>query len=122
MDEKARFEARIETLCERDSRYKAQAYSFVMAALSYTLARTGEVRHVTGQELLAGLKELAADSYGPMAKEVLNHWGIVECRDVGNIVFNLVGEGLMSKTESDDLEDFEDGFDFEEEFVTNYKW
>ena len=122
MQDEARFEAKIEALCERDARYKPEAYSFVLAALSYTLARTGEIRHISGQELLDGLRELGIESYGPMAKEVLNHWGILGCRDVGHVVFNLVEEGLLSKTESDSLEDFENGFDFEEEFITKYRW
>lgn len=122
MDEEILFEEKIQSLCERDGRYKPEAYSFVMTALSYTLSRLGEVRHITGQELLEGVKELSLESYGPMAKEVLNHWGLHECVDVGHVVFNLVNEGLLSKTETDSLTDFEEGFDFEEEFITRYKW
>jgi uncharacterized repeat protein (TIGR04138 family) len=115
-------EDKIYALCERDDRYKPEAYNFVMAALTYTLTRLGEVRHVTGRELLEGLKELSIDSFGPMAKEVLNHWGVHECSDVGHVVFNLVDEGLLRKTDTDSIKDFEDGFDFEEEFITNYEW
>lgn len=122
MDEELEFEEKIGALCGRDGRYKPEAYSFVMAALTYALARLGEVRHITGGELLEGLKELSIESYGPMAKEVLNYWGVHECTDVGHVVFNLVNEGLLRKTETDSLKDFEDGFDFEEEFVTKYRW
>ncbi len=120
--EEEEFEAKIQEVCERDTRYKPEAYSFVMAALSHMLERVGEVRHISGQELLEGLRSLSVDCYGPMAKEVLNHWGINECRDVGHVVFNLVDEGILSKTETDCIEDFEDGFDFEDEFVTKYRW
>jgi uncharacterized repeat protein (TIGR04138 family) len=121
-DDEAIIDERIYALSERDGRYRPEAYSFVMATLSYTIGRIGEVRHVSGQELLEGLKELSKESYGPMAKEVLNHWGIMTSRDVGCIVFNLVSEGLLRKTDSDTIEDFEDGFDFEEEFITKYRW
>jgi len=122
MDEEAFFEAKVQDICETDTRYKPEAYAFVMKALTFTLARLGEVRHVTGQELLEGLKELAKESFGPMAKDVLNHWGVRECADVGHIVFNLVDAGIMRKTERDSMADFERGFDFEEEFVTKYRW
>lgn len=121
-DEEILLEEKIEALCERDSRYKPEAYNFVLAALTYTLTRVGEVRHVTGRELLEGLRELCLESFGPMSKEVLNHWGVRECSDVGHVVFNLVDEGLLRKTETDSLKDFEDGFDFEEEFINNYEW
>ena len=122
MEEKTITHDRIQALCERDGRYKPEAYTFTMAAVSYSIARIGEPRHISGRELLAGLKELTIESYGPMAKEVLNYWGIRDCRDVGHVVFSLVDEGLLSKTDSDSIEDFDEGFDFEEEFVTNYRW
>lgn len=121
-DDEALIDERIQALSDRDGRYRAEAYSFVLAALSYTIGRAGEVRHVSGQELLEGLKELSMESYGPMAKEVLNHWGIRSSIDVGRVVFDLVNEGLLSKTDSDSIEDFENGFDFEEEFITKYRW
>ena len=122
MNEESLFEEKIQDLCTRDPRYKPEAYSFVMNSLTYTLARLGEVRPVTGQELLGGLKVRVLESFGPMAREVLNHWGIHRCIDVGHVVFNLVNEELMRKTEADSLADFEEGFDFEEEFVTKYRW
>jgi uncharacterized repeat protein (TIGR04138 family) len=121
-DDDAVTDEKIYALSQRDGKYKAEAYSFVMAALSYTIGRIGEVRHVSGRELLEGLKELSIESYGPMAKEVLNHWGVRSSRDVGCVVFSLVSEGLLSKTDSDAIEDFENGFDFEEEFITKYRW
>lgn len=116
------FEETIEALCCKDARFKPEAYSFVMTALSYTLSRLGEVRHVTGRELLEGVRELALECFGPMAKDVFNHWGVHTCKDFGSVVFNLVEMRLLSKTEDDTLEDFEDGFDFEAEFVAKFQW
>lgn len=122
MTDNSDLEEKIEALCDRDPRFKPQAYSFVLAALTHTLSRLGEVRHVTGQELLAGVKDLGLELYGPMAKEVFNYWGLHSCTDFGEIVFNLVEEELLSKTDEDKLEDFVDGFDFEEEFVAKFQW
>ena len=122
ISQEAGFDEAVEALCSKDARFKPEAYGFVMAALSYTLSTLGDVRHVTGPELLAGVRELALECFGPMAKDVFNHWGVYTCRDFGDVVFNLVDEKLLSKTEDDKIEDFEDGFDFEEEFVSKFQW
>jgi uncharacterized repeat protein (TIGR04138 family) len=122
MTDETRFDEKVEAICDRDPRFKPQAYGFVMAALSYTLSTLEELRHITGQELLEGIRELGLELYGPMAKEVFNYWGLYSCEDFGRIVFNLVSEGLLSKTDQDKIEDFRDGFDFEEEFVAKFQW
>jgi len=106
----------IDELVQKSGKYKAQAYMFVSAALSYTLKKLDKPRHVTGQELLEGLKELAILHFGPMARMVLEHWGIRETIDCGEIVFQLVDAGLMGKTDEDKLEDFKDVYDFREVF------
>jgi uncharacterized repeat protein (TIGR04138 family) len=75
------------------------------------------MRHVTGAELLGGLRVYALDQFGPMAKSILNSWGIKTSRDFGAIVFNLIDHKVFSKTESDRIEDFEGVFDFDDAFV-----
>jgi uncharacterized repeat protein (TIGR04138 family) len=116
------FLARIEGIVERDGRYRPEAYAFVMRALSHTVSGLEAPRHVTGQELLSGIRGLALEEYGPMAKSVFEHWGVRRSVDFGHLVFNLVGEGLLGKTETDRIEDFEEGFDFEEALVRDYPW
>ena len=78
--------------------------------------------HVTGQELVESARLLAISEYGPMAKSVLNHWGVETTEDFGQIVFQMVRRGLLGRTDEDSLNDFMDGFDFETEFVRNYTW
>lgn len=102
---------------EKDGRYKAEAYLFVREGLDHTVSKLKTPRHVSGQELLEGMREYALLEYGPMAKRVLAEWGIHECLDVGNIVFNLVNAGLLGKTDEDSIEDFMEGYDFHEAFV-----
>lgn len=75
-------------------------------------------RHVNGQQLCLGLRDLAIQRYGLMAKAVLNKWGIYETRDFGNIIFALVEANLMRTTEDDTIEDFEGVFSFDEAFET----
>ena len=65
----------VEEICARDSRYKADAYEFLMQTLGFTQKKLKRETHVTGRELLEGIKEFAIQQYGPMAKTVLRHWG-----------------------------------------------
>ena len=111
---------KIEEITARDGRYKANAYSFVMAALEQAIGRLSSVRHVSGRELLEGIRETGIEQFGPMAKEVFNFWGVYATEDFGNIVFNLIDSGLLSKTDSDRLEDFIDVYDFETVFEEDY--
>lgn len=113
MAEKRDFYAVVEKICSSDSRYKADAYEFVMQALHFTQDKIQRKGHVTGRELLQGLREFVIAQYGPMAKSVLNHWGIHKTQDFGYIVFNMVEEKLLSKTEADSLSDFKDVYDFD---------
>jgi uncharacterized repeat protein (TIGR04138 family) len=80
----------------------------------------GKVRHVTGQELLAGIRSYALDQYGPMTLTVLGEWGVRRCEDFGEIVFNMVENHLLAKTKKDSREDFKGGYDFEEAFRRPY--
>ena len=104
----------------KDPRYKAEAYVFVHDALGHTWARLDQRRHVTGRELLEGIRDLALKHYGPMAKAVLNSWGVKTTDDFGAIVFNLVNAGILSKTEEDRIEDFHGVYDFDDVFVRSY--
>jgi uncharacterized repeat protein (TIGR04138 family) len=72
--------------------------------------------HVSGVELLEGIRDYALDRFGPMTLTLMNHWNIRKCRDFGDIVFNLVEHGILGRTENDTLEDFEGGYNFEEAF------
>lgn len=116
------FEQVLEQILTRDPRYHREAYLFVRDALDHTqklLARkTGknELRHVTGQELLEGIRQYALEQYGPLALMVLEEWGVRRCEDFGEIVFNMVEAHLLAKTDADTREDFRGGYDFFEAF------
>ena len=104
-----------------DPRYGEEAYLFVREALDFTIKllnkpKEGPGRHVRGAELLDGMRQYALKEYGPLAKTVLNHWGVHQCIDFGHLVFNLVQHGVLGKTDEDRLEDFAGGYDFEEAF------
>ena len=90
----------------RDTRYKVDAYLFVLNGLEFHLTRKGEKRHVKGQELSIGLLDFAHKQFGPFARTVLEHWGVTATDDFGYIVYNLIDIGIMSKLPEDRLEDF----------------
>ncbi len=105
----------------RDPRYARAAYHFVCEALDHTQACRQasaciQKRHVTGQELLDGIRQYALLQFGPMTCLVFEEWGIRSCRDFGEIVFNMIEQQILSKTDTDTREDFKDGFNFEEAF------
>lgn len=111
----------LEEILSRDPRYTADAYAFVRAGLDFTVRRLEKSRHVSGGELLDGIREFALKEFGPMSKTVLAEWGIQRTEDVGEIVFNMVETGLLGKTDKDSREDFADGYDFDEAFCRPFQ-
>lgn len=71
-----------------------------------------ESLHVTGPELLAGIRELGLRRFGLLARDVFAYWGIKSTRDFGCVVFELIERGEMRKTDDDQLEDFDDVYCF----------
>lgn len=116
------FDEIVESIRLRDNRYQPDAFQFVREALDYRVTRLENRRHISGRELLEGVRHLALDRYGPMARSVLNHWGIHAGEDVGNIVFHLVDAGVMSKTDQDSMVDFSGVIRFDEQFESDYRW
>lgn len=115
------FEEAVEQLVTKGSPYHRDAYLFLRDALDHTqkqVAREskGPVRHVTGRELLEGIREFALQEFGPMTLTVLAEWGVRSTADFGEIVFHLVDIGLLAKTETDTRADFANVYDFEEAF------
>jgi uncharacterized repeat protein (TIGR04138 family) len=115
------FPADIEKLCTRDSRYAADAYFFLVEALNTTTKKhlkenPNRDRHVTGQELSEGIRDVALEEFGPMAYTVFSEWGIRSTSDFGEIVYNLIDIGRLGKTDSDSKADFNAVFDFDEAF------
>ena len=112
----------IHTIRKDDPRYARGAYYFLRQALDFSLKKlhkSGDLdksNHLTGQQLLDGIRLYAIDQYGPMVRPVLKHWGIRECRDFGNIVFNLVECEVLGKTDQDSVEDFSSGYKFNAAF------
>jgi len=115
------FETIVDDICEEDSRYKADAYVFLMEALGYTQRKFKAEKHISGEQLLVGIRELMLKRFGPMTLTVLEHWGIESTEDFGNMVFHLVERRALSKTDEDRFEQFVDAYDFQEVFTEDYR-
>ena len=106
----------------RERRYDERAYLFVLAALEFCQQRLTERRHISGQELAEGCRDLALERFGVMSKLVLEHWGIRTTADIGHIVFALVDLGMLLSQPGDTRADFENVFDFDRAFERDYPW
>jgi len=115
------FDEAVDQILSKDNLFHRDAYFFMREALDFTQKligkeNQGKVRHVTGQELLDGLRQYALQQFGPMAITVFEEWGIHQSKDFGNIVFNMVEIGLLAKTDKDNRDDFQNGYDFTSAF------
>ena len=115
------FDSTLALILAKDSRYHRDAYLFVKDALDYTQKTVvkesrEQLRHVSGQELLEGIRCYAIAQFGPMAEMVFAEWGVNRCEDFGEIVFNMVEIGLLGKTDEDSREDFQNGYNFHDAF------
>ena len=106
----------LDRLRDRYPQYQETVYLFVLSSLHHVIEQLPEPRHITGRELTAGVRDLALTRFGPMARTVLEHWGVHSTEDVGQIVFALVEAGILIKQDEDDLNDFVGVFDFDEVF------
>jgi uncharacterized repeat protein (TIGR04138 family) len=128
--------ARLFQVARSFPRYPYEAYEFVFAGLNYTQQSLGRIPkelehaehaepapqyHVTGRELLEGIRELALREFGMMARVVFRMWGVENTVDFGRMVFNLVEAGLMSKTDEDSLADFENVYDLDRALVQGFR-
>jgi uncharacterized repeat protein (TIGR04138 family) len=120
--QKIGFAEALDSIIATDPRYQRDAYAFLRDALDFTTKQQKKikgvsVRHVTGPELLDGVRHYALKEFGPLVMTVFENWGIHSCEDIGNMVFNLIGAGIFGKTEQDSIEDFKNVYDFGEVFV-----
>ena len=106
----------------REPRFDERAYLFVLAALEHCQSSLTERRHITGPELAHACREVALQRFGVMARLVLEHWGVRETIDIGDIVFTLVDTGLLISQSQDTREDFVGIYEFASAFEQNYPW
>ncbi len=107
------FHQKLSQIIRSDARFRPQAYQFLFQGLDHTITQLGlaarparEERHVSGQQLCDGIRDLALRRFGYLAGTVFELWGVTRTDDWGAIVFNLVDASLMSKNDADSPADF----------------
>ena len=78
-------------------------------------------RHLTGQELCEAIRQFAINQYGYMAKVVLQRWGITATGNFGDIVYNMIEMGVMKKSPQDRRTHFDNVYDFDHVFESNFE-
>ena len=120
--QKIGFAEALDSIVVTDPRYQREAYIFLRDALDFTTkaqkkVKGTTVRHVSGPELLGGVRQYALKEFGPMVPTVFENWGVHSTEDIGHMVFNLIGAGIFGKTDKDSIEDFKNIYDFQDAFV-----
>jgi len=127
MNQRPTFHEGVLLCLTRDARYPKEAYTLVRDALDHaqkSLASRDKRRavgHLNGPEILDGFRDLSLRQFGPMARLVLDTWGLRSTLDVGHIIFNLIEAEVFSKSDEDRLSDFEDVFDFDQAFDAPFR-
>jgi uncharacterized repeat protein (TIGR04138 family) len=119
----------LQELCKRDQRYPFEAYEFLYAALGYVqhervkqgLIKEETDKHLTGQQLAEGYKDLAVQEFGMLAPTVFQAWNIRQTADIGQMVYNLININMMSKTENDRLEDFSNVYEIPKALLQGFR-
>jgi uncharacterized repeat protein (TIGR04138 family) len=122
--QKLDFGEKLDLIVQQDPRFDREAYLFLRDALDFTVklrkkAKEG-AEHVSGQQLLEGIRLYALKQYGPMVPTVFGYWGVTRGEDFGDMVFNFIREGVFGKTDTDSIEDFSGGYNFHDAFVVPY--
>ena len=114
----------MEQVILEDARYPPEAFGFLHDGLARAVetAHGGKPRgegqqHVSGSQLCQSLRDLAVERWGLLARTVLRKWNIQQSIDFGNMVYLLIENEFMRKTDEDSLEDFRDVYDFDEAFA-----
>ena len=114
----------VDLIVSEDPRYSREAYYFLRDALDYTLKQRKKAKegggHVSGQQLLEGVRQYALKEFGPMVPTVFDYWRVKRCEDFGEMVFSLIGVGIFGKTEQDSKDDFRGIYTFHEAFVAPF--
>lgn len=111
-------------------RFHPHAYLFVTEALRLTQELLGrdtpdipeeDGAHISGRELLDGIRVLGLKQFGMMAATVFHSWGVMSTEDFGRIVFEMVERGELRKTDRDSLADFLEIYNFDDVFAREYR-
>lgn len=86
---------------------------FVHAALDMAVSRLPKRGHVSGQAVALAFREVLWSAFGITSRIVMEDFGLHSTRDIGQVVLEMVDVGIMSATEDDTIDDFNDVYPWE---------
>lgn len=104
------FEDALNELTRKHKEFTREAYYFMREAIDYAaeqLNKETSQPNLSAKELYLGACSYALEEYGPMARKVLESWGIYTNRDFSDVVYNLIEAGVFGKQKDDSPSDFE---------------
>lgn len=125
--QKLEFPEAVDLIVAEEPGFDREAYFFLRDALDYTVKLRKKVRepgvseHVSGQQLLEGIRLYALKQFGPMVVTVFHYWNVQRCEDFGKMVYSLIRVRVFGKTDTDAIEDFKSAYSFEEAFVAPFQ-
>ena len=123
--QKIDFAAAVDLIVAEDPRFDRDAYFFVKDALEFTVEQAKKNRerrtaHVSGRQLLEGIRDYALKYFGPMVPTVFETWGVTCGEHFGVMVYHLIEQGIFGKSEQDSLADFSGVYSFHDAFVAPF--
>ena len=100
----------IDRLAAQHERFKRDAFYYVARAIESAHDRIKKKehrkRHISGRELVQEIVRLARAEFGYLAWTVFREWGWDSTEAIGDVVFIMVDNGILSARESDSPQDF----------------
>ncbi len=101
---------KIAEIIKKDATYPESAYEFITEVVQFATQKQpkdkNSSRHIGAKKIVQNTVIYALSEYGYFAKEVLVQLNILNAKDIGKIVFNLIEVELLHQSEDDSLEDF----------------
>ena len=89
---------------------------FVLRNLPQNESTNRETTHINAADLCWRMHDRAMVMFNATARAQMYKWGITSTKDIGHIVFELINEGLITRSDNHQQSEFENVFDFEQEF------
>ena len=102
---------KINEFCQHSGKFHPDAYEFITACVIEQINNLEQIRHLSAEELLGGLKKQLQQKFGFLAGNVLDLWNIRSSADIGEIVFDLIHINILSAADDDKISDFDINFD-----------
>ncbi len=109
-------------MVKRNPKFKGEAYQFVLESIRAWMTGLESPRHVSAEEVADAVRVAALKRFGPLARSVLEHWGLHSTRDIGLVVFTLVDHDYLVKRSEESLDDFAGLYRFDDAFRDNFPW